>query len=181
MMRRLQSTDGEFAFGVELVLDLSGCDPAKISCHDTLVRFARELVDVIDMNAFGDPIVARGTLPEIIAEVVARYLTRDNQDTKATRDALVEDLIKALIGPPLAVRFALDNPAAAGFTLVQLIETSSIVAHFAEGPRTAHMNIFSCKTFDPQEAAAFVTKFFRATRSRQRVLIRGDDNERLET
>lgn len=50
----------------------------------------------------------------------------------------------------------------AGFTLVQLIETSNITAHFSNDTNAAYIDIFSCKPFDPCLTAEFSAKFFEA-------------------
>lgn len=50
----------------------------------------------------------------------------------------------------------------AGFTLVQLIETSNITAHFSNDTNNAYIDIFSCRPFNPFEAAEFSAKFFDA-------------------
>ena len=55
---------------------------------------------------------------------------------------------------------------------MQLIETSSIVGHFSEGTNKVYLNVFSCKEFDPADAAAFCRKFFKAKGNRRRFLIR---------
>jgi len=160
-------------WGMELVLDLHGCNPETIASRADLVRFAAQLCDVIDMRAFGDPIIARGTLTEVIGQVVGNFLTSDTAVTEEARNGLVEALTEAVtMGNPLAVRFALDDPDACGYTLVQLIETSSIVAHFSEKLGTAYINIFSCKEFDPDLAATFTTQFFAAAQTKKTVLIR---------
>lgn len=75
-------------------------------------------------------------------------------------------------GKPLIERFALDNPSAAGYSLVQLIETSSITGHFSELWNRAFINIFSCRLFNDKVAADFSKKFFQAKRIKSRVLIR---------
>src|SRR6185295_11558971 len=49
-----------------------------------------------------------------------------------------------------------------GFSLVQLIETSSIVGHFRKEDNAAHIDIFSCKHFDPDVAVEFSVNFFSA-------------------
>lgn len=49
-----------------------------------------------------------------------------------------------------------------GFSMVQLIETSCITAHFANDINAAFIDIFSCKEFDTQAVAAFSHKFFDA-------------------
>lgn len=49
-----------------------------------------------------------------------------------------------------------------GYSMVQLIETSCITAHFANDTNAAYIDIFSCKQFCGQEVAVFTTEFFGA-------------------
>jgi S-adenosylmethionine decarboxylase len=75
-------------------------------------------------------------------------------------------------GKPLIPHFGHDNPITSGYSLVQLIETSSVTAHFSEYKRTVYLNIFSCAWFDHEKAAAFCQKFFEAKRIEISLLIR---------
>ncbi|MFH1855829.1 MAG: S-adenosylmethionine decarboxylase [Candidatus Omnitrophota bacterium] len=59
-----------------------------------------------------------------------------------------------------------------GYTLVQLIETSSITGHFSELWKTAYINIFSCMPFNQQAAKKFTKDFFRAKQAKTRFMIR---------
>ena len=49
-----------------------------------------------------------------------------------------------------------------GYSMMQFIETSSVIAHFDEFGKRAFIDIFSCKTFPPKKAAQFCKKFFKA-------------------
>lgn len=49
-----------------------------------------------------------------------------------------------------------------GFTIVQLIETSSITGHFANDTNSAYIDIFSCKSFDIEDILKFTLEFFGA-------------------
>ena len=75
-------------------------------------------------------------------------------------------------GKPFIERFALDSDFAAGYSLVQLIETSSISGHFSEAWNRVYINIFSCKNFNHKTARSFTKKFFKAKKIKNRVLIR---------
>jgi S-adenosylmethionine/arginine decarboxylase-like enzyme len=75
-------------------------------------------------------------------------------------------------GKPLLEHFGRKDSLTSGFSLVQLIETSCISGHFSEGLNNAYLNIFSCKPFDPDDAAAFCKDYFRARRVRKRLLKR---------
>lgn len=59
-----------------------------------------------------------------------------------------------------------------GYSLVQLIETSSITGHFSDFWERAYINIFSCKKFDHLAAKKFTRRFFQAKEVRNRFLIR---------
>lgn len=66
-----------------------------------------------------------------------------------------------------------EKPATAGYTLVQLIETSLISAHFADKTRTVYLDVFSCKPYDPQDAARLAQRFFGAQTYAMKILNRG--------
>ena len=75
-------------------------------------------------------------------------------------------------GETILAHFGHKDPMTSGYSLVQLIETSSIVGHFSEGTNKAYLNIFSCKEFDPADAAEFCRKFFKAKGNRRHYIIR---------
>ena len=68
--------------------------------------------------------------------------------------------------------FGEKEPYTKGYTLVQLIETSSIVGHFSELFNSAYINIFSCKAFSAKKATNFTKKFFGPKRIKSRYYIR---------
>jgi len=90
--------------------------------------------------------------------------------------AFVDELIALLgmkkFGRTQTPYFGLNSPHTAGYSLLQFIETSSIVGHFSELTNAAYLNIFSCKPFDANAAARFTKKFFGAKRMRKRVIQR---------
>jgi S-adenosylmethionine/arginine decarboxylase-like enzyme len=75
-------------------------------------------------------------------------------------------------GEPFIEHFGHDKLETAGYSLVQLIETSSVVAHFSEHKRTAYLDIFSCKPFDSDQVAQFSQRFFGARRTTKRFIER---------
>jgi S-adenosylmethionine/arginine decarboxylase-like enzyme len=75
-------------------------------------------------------------------------------------------------GAPFAERFGLNEARTAGYSIVQLIETSSITGHFSEEWNSAYINIFSCKEFDPEQSAEFSRRFFEADRVESTLYIR---------
>ena len=56
-----------------------------------------------------------------------------------------------------------EDERVAGFSMVQLIETSCISAHFANETNTTYLDIFSCKYYNPYAAAEFAKEFFKAS------------------
>lgn len=75
-------------------------------------------------------------------------------------------------GKTLIPHFGDKKPYTKGYSLVQLIETSSITGHFSELWNSAHINIFSCKKYDEKKAAEFTKKFFQAKRITKRFILR---------
>jgi S-adenosylmethionine/arginine decarboxylase-like enzyme len=59
----------------------------------------------------------------------------------------------------LVVNFGEDERVA-GFSMVQLIETSLISAHFANLTNTTYLDVFSCKPYDPEVVADFAKQYF---------------------
>jgi S-adenosylmethionine/arginine decarboxylase-like enzyme len=53
----------------------------------------------------------------------------------------------------------------AGYSMVQLIETSLISGHFANDTNRAYLDIFSCKGYDPAVVEDFSKRFFGASRA----------------
>ncbi len=60
----------------------------------------------------------------------------------------------------------------AGYSMVQLIETSLISGHFANDTNSAYLDIFSCKGYDPAVVEEFSKAFFGARRSSHRAMLR---------
>jgi len=77
----------------------------------------------------------------------------------------VETLVNAIgmkaYGPPVLQHFAEHVPEAAGYSLVQLIETSAITGHFCDRTGDAYIDIFSCKDFEVEQALEVVRGVFR--------------------
>ncbi|MBM4228192.1 MAG: S-adenosylmethionine decarboxylase [Gammaproteobacteria bacterium] len=89
----------------------------------------------------------------------------------------VRDLVDAIkmkaYGEPQLEHFATHSFDAAGYTLLQLIETSNICAHFAENLGQVYIDIFSCKRFDNEVAVQVCRKYFAPTSVEMHVLERG--------
>lgn len=61
-------------------------------------------------------------------------------------------------GEPQVQLFGSGNKA--GYTLVQLIETSNITGHFCEETNDMYLDVFSCKPFEPQTVESLVYTYF---------------------
>lgn len=86
---------------------------------------------------------------------------------------LCDDVIKMKrYGNALIPHFGHDNPITSGYSLVQLIETSSVTAHFSEFKKSVYLNIFSCAWFDPKKTEQFCKKFFGAKRVESHIIKR---------
>ena len=72
----------------------------------------------------------------------------------------------------MVVHFGEDERVA-GFSMVQLIETSLISAHFANQTNTTYLDVFSCKSYDPDVVALFAKEFFGGSRVVSHVNLRG--------
>jgi S-adenosylmethionine/arginine decarboxylase-like enzyme len=96
-----------------------------------------------------------------------------NCDPDKIRDA---DLIRRFVvelceliemkrfGETMVVHFGEDERVA-GYSMVQLIETSLISAHFANQTNAVYLDVFSCKAYDPEEARKFAQDFFGGSHS----------------
>lgn len=102
-------------WGYHALIDVHGCDKGAITDEQVIKGFVKNLVDTIDMKAFGEPILQN---------------------------------------------FANDDPTKGGYTLVQLIETSNICAHFVEATGDAYFDIFSCKEFQVKDVIPVINKYF---------------------
>lgn len=71
---------------------------------------------------------------------------------------LVHDIDMVAFGKPQIVHFGSGNKA--GYTLIQLIETSNISAHFCEETNGLFLDVFSCKPYDTKVVIDVVNKHF---------------------
>jgi S-adenosylmethionine/arginine decarboxylase-like enzyme len=83
---------------------------------------------------------------------------------------LVKDIDMIAYGEPIIVRFGEGNKF--GFTLVQLIETSNITAHFCEETNNAFIDVFSCKPFEVKPVTKAVFEIFEAKKIDSSFIIR---------
>lgn len=65
-----------------------------------------------------------------------------------------------------------EDEKVAGFSMVQLIETSLISAHFANKTNTTYLDVFSCKAYDPEKVRVFAQHYFGGSFSSVNVTLR---------
>jgi S-adenosylmethionine/arginine decarboxylase-like enzyme len=75
-------------------------------------------------------------------------------------ETLVETIGMKAYGPPVLEHFAEHVPEAAGYSLMQLIETSAITGHFCDHSGDAYIDIFSCRDFQAELAVEVVRAAF---------------------
>jgi len=85
-------------------------------------------------------------------------------------DTLVKEIDMVPYGRPQIQHFGSGNKA--GYTLVQLIETSNIVAHFVEETDDMYLDVFSCKPFYPDTVKKVVSQYFRPLNTNAQFMIR---------
>lgn len=96
------------------------------------------------------------------------------RDAEAIRRFVVElcDLIEMKrFGETQVVHFGEDERVA-GYSMVQLIETSLISAHFANLTNAVYLDVFSCKPYDPEKVRNFAQAFFGGRDSHLQVSFR---------
>ena len=82
------------------------------------------------------------------------------------------DLIKVTrFGEATIVNFGA-RPEIAGYSMVQLIETSLVSGHFVNSTNAVYLDIFSCSYYDANMVVAFAKKFFEARDATVHTLLR---------
>ena len=99
-------------------------------------------------------------------------------DNKENIYNFIKDLVPRIDmlahGEPI-IEHLLPGDPKQGYSLMQLITTSNICAHFMEIDGTAYFDIFSCKTFDIELAKAVVHEYFAPAKMRVNFITRHAD------
>ena len=87
------------------------------------------------------------------------------------------DLVQALDmtpwGRPIVAHFAHpDDSTKTGWTMVQLITTSSITAHFVDCDGSFYLDVFSCKVFDGDQVIRLIQEYFNPKKIRPTFIVR---------
>lgn len=83
---------------------------------------------------------------------------------------LVSDIDMVAYGEPQIVKFGSGDKA--GYTLVQLIETSNICCHFVDYNNTMYLDVFSCKPYKTNDVIKLVREYFKAEAIRDKFFYR---------
>ena len=100
------------------------------------------------------------------------FITNPKMIRKFVKELVARIDMKAY-GKPLLKDFANHDPTKGGYTLVQMIETSTITGHFVSATGDAYLNIFSCKPFDSEDALDTIKKYFKPKEHVSSLLNRG--------
>lgn len=123
---------------------------------NTVLKRESLMVKAIRENAWGisSSVDVYECLPERIrsAETIKRFVHElcELIEMKRFQDTVV-------------VHFGEDEKVA-GYSMIQLIETSLISGHFANSTNTAYIDVFSCKPYDPEVVAEFARMYFGGQR-----------------
>jgi len=98
-------------------------------------------------------------------------LIRDAEKIKEFTIQLCDILGVRRFGECIVVHFG-EKEEIAGYSLVQLIETSLVSGHFANLTNNAYIDIFSCKYYDPEVAIDFCKTYFDAVTSHSSYTLR---------
>ena len=89
-------------------------------------------------------------------------------------ELFLQDMVRRIdmkaYGRPIIHHFGEGNKA--GYTAIQLIETSNITAHFCDDTGDAYLNIFSCAAFDAGVVQNVVATWFKPESMDSKVIAR---------
>ena len=100
-----------------------------------------------------------------------------------TTPKVLEDWVKSLVkkikmvpfGEPQIVHFGHNEFHLEGWTVIQLIETSNIIAHFNDHTGEGYIDIFSCCEYSTEDAVDTVNEFFSPKTIRKTFITRQAD------
>jgi S-adenosylmethionine/arginine decarboxylase-like enzyme len=88
----------------------------------------------------------------------------------------IKELVPAIdmvaFGEPMIEHFATHAEDKAGWSFVQMIETSSITGHLVDHNGDAYIDIFSCKNVDVVVAEQLIRKYFNPQKVRVNFITR---------
>lgn len=96
----------------------------------------------------------------------------DGANITAFTKELVRRIDMVAYGEPIVAHFATHDPQKAGYSMMQLIETSNLAAHFVDRDRTMYLDVFSCKPYNNQDVIDVVKEYFGADHIRVNYITR---------
>jgi S-adenosylmethionine/arginine decarboxylase-like enzyme len=97
---------------------------------------------------------------------------KDKQNIYNFVKTLVNEIDMVAHGEPIIEFLCPGDPDKEGYSLMQLITTSSITGHFIDHDRHIYLDVFSCKEFDPSVVKRVVEKFFDSRKMRMNFITR---------
>ena len=91
-----------------------------------------------------------------------KEIIRNSDKIKEFVIRLCELIDMKRFGECIVVNFGEDEEVA-GYSMIQLIETSLISGHFANKTNRVFLDIFSCKFYSPKIVADFAKDFFKSS------------------
>jgi S-adenosylmethionine/arginine decarboxylase-like enzyme len=88
------------------------------------------------------------------------YKVKDKADLKDYIYQVCDLIDMKRFGECQIYKFGTGNKA--GYSMLQLIETSNITGHFCDDNNSGYIDIFSCKPYDAKKLAVFTKRFFEA-------------------
>lgn len=89
----------------------------------------------------------------------------DGIENKDDLKKFIKKLVKAIdmkaVGEPI-IKYLLPGDPKEGYSVLQLIETSSITFHLINKTKTAYLDVFSCKDFDQDVVVDMIKDTFGA-------------------
>lgn len=101
-----------------------------------------------------------------------RKAIMDPEVLKNFSNTLVEKIDMVKYGEPQIVHFGHNEDHLAGWTIIQLIETSTIMCHFCDNTGEGYIDIFSCKEYDTTVAEDVIKTFFNPSNMKKTYLVR---------
>ena len=90
---------------------------------------------------------------------------------KSWLSSLLTAIDMTAVGDPIVTMTGVGMPDKEGYTAIQIIVPSSIVAHFIDSTQHIYIDVFSCKEFDPTKVEASISSFFGANTKINKMLI----------
>lgn len=108
----------------------------------------------------------------LILDIKGCKRVEDQQHIADFARELVKRIDMVAYGEPQVVHFAEYSEDLAGNTLIQLLHTSNIMAHFCDKNGDCYLDVFSCKNFEPEDVMAVVREFFEPENMKATILRR---------